>query len=164
MLQNGMMAQEKSSESETLQPPRLSDKNKFPSTQNLFEKIDKRENIYYNTYNDTNRRWTGILLLLCRWKASVYQLIWSQVIVFLISYYLLFFMYRFVLWHYPTQKQTFEIVCIYAERFTQAIPITFLIGFYVSQVVNRWWNQFMTLPYPDILALKLVAFIPGRVS
>ena len=158
------MAQEKTSYNNNLQPKGISDKTEFPSTVNLFEKINKRENIYYNTYNDTNRRWTGILLLLCRWKSSVYQLIWSQIIVFLVSYYILFFFYRYVLWHYPTHKQTFEIVCIYAKRFTQAIPITFLIGFYVSQVVNRWWNQFMTLPYPDILALKLVAFIPGRVS
>ena len=39
-----------------------------------------------------------------------------------------------------------------------------LIGFWVSQIVNRWWDQFMTLPCPDNLALKLVAFIPGRVS
>ena len=158
------MLQEKSNDSKTLIPPTLQDKNEFASTHNLFEKINKRENIYYNTYNDSNRRWTGILLLLCRWKASVYQLIWSQVIVYLVAYYLLFFFYRFVLWHYPTHKQTFEIICIYSERFTQAIPITFLIGFYVAQVVSRWWSQFMTLPYPDILALKLVAFIPGRVS
>ena len=41
------------------------------------------------------------------------------------------------------------------------IPTTFLIAFYVSQVVNRWWDQFMSLPWPDGLALKLVNFCPG---
>ena len=43
-------------------------------------------------------------------------------------------------------------------------PIAFLTGFYVSQVVNRWWDQFMTLPWTDRLALKLVNFCPGTVS
>ena len=55
-------------------------------------------------------------------------------------------------------------MCIYAERFSGSIPITLLTGFYVSSVVSRWWNQFMALPYPDKIALKLVAFVPGNVS
>ena len=132
---------------------------------NAFQKVRKMdENIYYNTYSDTNRRWTGIASLLCRWKQSVFKLIWHNVILFLTGYFTLSILYRCILFHYPSYKQTFEIVCIYADNFNSSIPITFLIGFYVSQVVSRWWDQFMTLPYPDVLALKLVAFIPGRVS
>lgn len=149
-------------ESGRLSPPLLNQNNEFPSTGNVFQKLSKYDNIYYNTYNDTNRRWTGIVSLLCRWKQSVYSLIWNDVIIFLTAYFFLSIIYRFVLWHYPSHKQTFEILCIYADSFTQSMPITFLIGFYVSQVVSRWWDQFMTLPYPDLLALKLVAFIPGR--
>ena len=52
--------------------------------------------------------------------------------------------------------------CIF--RFRHLIPITFLVGFYVTQVVTRYWDQFMSLPYPDILALKLVSFMPGHVG
>ena len=159
-----MINREDRLESGRLAPPVLSKKDEFPSTGNIFEKINQRENIYYNTYNETNRRWTGIMSLLCRWKNSVYCLIWNDVIIFLVAYFFLSILYRYVLWHYPPHKQTFEILCIYAQTFTQSMPITFLIGFYVSQVVSRWWDQFMTLPYPDLLALKLVAFIPGRVS
>ena len=158
------MDQEDKLESGRLSPPLLKQNNDFPSTGNVFQKLSKYDNIYYNTYNDTNRRWTGIVSLLCRWKQSVYSLIWNDVIIFLTAYFFLSIIYRFVLWHYPSHKQTFEILCIYADSFTQSMPITFLIGFYVSQVVSRWWDQFMTLPYPDLLALKLVAFIPGRVS
>ena len=43
------------------------------------------------------------------------------------------------------------------------IPITFLTGFYVTQVVARYWDQFMSLPWPDKIAMKLVSFIPGKV-
>ena len=159
-----MTDQEEKLEKGKLEPPRLPARDTFQSTPNIFEKINKRENIYHNIYGDTNRRWTGILTLLCRWKQSVYSLIWNDVVIFLVIYFFLSLLYRFVLAHYPTHKQTFEILCIYAESFTSSMPITFLLGFYVSQVVSRWWDQFMTLPYPDLLALKLVAFIPGRVS
>ena len=44
------------------------------------------------------------------------------------------------------------------------IPLTFLIGFYVSEVVRRYWDQYTSLPYPDRLALKLVSYVPGKVS
>ena len=44
------------------------------------------------------------------------------------------------------------------------IPITFLTGFYVTQVVARYWDQFMSLPFPDELALKLVTHVPGKVG
>ena len=142
-----------------LSPPLLSQ-----STGNIFQKLNQGENIYRSIYSDTNRRWTGILALLFRWKKSVYSLIWNHVITFFVAYFFLAFFYRFGLWHYPAYKQTFEILCIYADSFTKSMPVTFLIGFYVTQIVNRWWAQFMTLPYPDDLALKLVAFIPGRVS
>ena len=147
--------------------PILSKKPGFHTTENLFNyegKISKHVNIYYNTYDDTNRRWTGILRLLFRWKQSVYRLVWHDVILFLVIYFFLSVLYRHVLWYYPNHKQTFELLCIYTESFNSSLPITFLIGFYVSQVVSRWWDQFMTLPYHDVLALKLVAFLPGHVS
>ena len=51
-----------------------------------------------------------------------------------------------------------------AFRFKKLIPITFLTGFYVGEVVKRYWDQFMSLPVPDRLALKLVTFVPGKVS
>ena len=32
----------------------------------------------------------------------------------------------------------------------------FVLGFYVSLVVQRWWEQYMLLPWPDSFALKVV--------
>ena len=154
----------KEEKSESLTPLQIKN---ITSSRNPFKKIrnmNETENIYYNTYSDTNRRWTGIISLLCRWKQSVFKSMWHDIVIFLTGYFFLSILYRYVLWYYPSHKQTFEIICIYAEGFHSSIPITFLIGFYVSQVVNRWWDQFMTLPYPDVLALKLVAFVPGRVK
>ena len=35
------------------------------------------------------------------------------------------------------------------------VPITFLLGFYVSLMVRRWWEQYSRIPWPDSIALYL---------
>ena len=81
-------------------------------------------------------------------------------------YLIISLLYRCILvaYDFREQRQTFELLCIYADRFSSSIPLSFLTGFYVTQVVNRWWEQFMALPWPDQLAFKLLAFVPGNVS
>ena len=39
--------------------------------------------------------------------------------------------------------------------FQSGLPITFLLGFYVSLVVKRWWEQWSKLPWPDTIAIYL---------
>ena len=126
--------------------------------------VDREHNIYQNMYMDTTKRFTTTFHLFFKWRGSVAKLIWHNVGIWIIMYGLLSFIYRQVLFDHETSKQMFELICVYAERFLQVVPITFLIGFYVSQVVNRWWDQFMSLPWPDHLAIKLVNFCPGIVS
>jgi hypothetical protein len=29
------------------------------------------------------------------------------------------------------------------------IPLSFVLGFYVSMIVSRWWKQFQNFPWPD---------------
>ena len=41
------------------------------------------------------------------------------------------------------------------------LPITFLLGFYVSLVVKRWWEQFSKLPWPDTIAIYLKGLLEG---
>lgn len=42
--------------------------------------------------------------------------------------------------------------------------MSFVLGFYVTLVVKRWWDQYKLLPWPDTLALFISAAIPGNVS
>ena len=56
-----------------------------------------------------------------------------------------------------------SVLIRFTYRFRSYIPIEFLIGFYVAEVVRRYWDQFMSLPFPDRLALKLVSYVPGKV-
>lgn len=42
---------------------------------------------------------------------------------------------------------------------SRQMPLTFLLGFYVSLVVKRWWEQYVKLPWPDEVATLLKAGI-----
>eukprot|EP00095_Tigriopus_kingsejongensis_P005076 maker-scaffold1482_size38982-snap-gene-0.9 protein:Tk05076 transcript:maker-scaffold1482_size38982-snap-gene-0.9-mRNA-1 annotation:"PREDICTED: bestrophin-1-like" len=132
--------------------PKVPEMGAFPMT---------KTNIYANRYKDTNKRFRGFWHLMAMWKGSVLKLIWHDMLVFLVLYSALSLTYRFWLFDNPKHRQAFELVCVYASRFRGMIPITFLTGFYVSQVVSRYWDQFMTLPFTDQLAYKVVTFIPG---
>lgn len=52
---------------------------------------------------------------------------------------------------------------MYFGQQSETIPMSFVLGFYVSLVVKRWWEQYKLLPWPDTLALFLNAGIPGAV-
>lgn len=41
--------------------------------------------------------------------------------------------------------------------------MSFVLGFYVSLIVKRWWEQYKLLPWPDTLALFISAAIPQNV-
>ena len=133
-------------------------------TENEFYPAKYTENIYKNIYKDTTKRMHGVLYLMLRWKGSVFRLVWHELAIYTFAYFALSFVYRILMVHYPTQRQNFELFCVYCRTFDSPAPITFLTGFYVTKVVDRWWEQFMSLPWPDQLALKLVAYMPGNVS
>ena len=94
------------------------------------------------------------------------KLIWHNFALFMFCYITIAIIYSKLLLTegYETSRKQFELLCIYCSRFRILIPIHFLVGFYVSEVIKRYWDQFLTLPYPDRLALKLVSYVPGKVS
>ena len=135
---------------------------------NTRDRLNNKENIYRNIYqgsiSDFNFKFIWHIIHI--WRGSVLKLCWFNLVIWILCYAFISIVYRNVLCHsdYKRSRAYFELIVIYCERFVGNIPITFLIGFYVSQVVSRWWDQFMSLPWPDQLALKLVTFMPGRVS
>ena len=48
--------------------------------------------------------------------------------------------------------------------FTDKIPVAFVLGFYVSLVIQRWWEQFENIPWPDALSLLISSSLTGSVS
>lgn len=95
-----------------------------------------------------------------RWRASIYKLVWLDLSVFLITYYSLSGIYRLLL--NEDQKKTFEFVVAYCNEFSDLIPVSFILGFYVTIVMTRWWNQYLAIPWPDSIAVFVSATIHGN--
>ncbi|XP_028679182.1 bestrophin-2 [Erpetoichthys calabaricus] len=104
-----------------------------------------------------NARFLGFSKLLLAWKGSIYKLLYKEFLAFFFTYVALSISYRFFLT--DDQKRYFEKVAIYCDHYANLIPMSFVLGFYVTLVVNRWWNQYTSIPMPD----RLMCVISGTV-
>uniref|UniRef100_A0A1I8NFV7 Bestrophin homolog n=2 Tax=Musca domestica TaxID=7370 RepID=A0A1I8NFV7_MUSDO len=108
----------------------------------------------------TCRGFGCFLKLLLRWRGSIYKLVWLDLVAFLFLYYLLNIIYRFVL--NAEQKVMFEAIAQYCYNYSDLIPLSFVLGFYVSIVMTRWWNQYTSIPWPDPIAVFVSSNIHGQ--
>uniref|UniRef100_A0AAX7TSC1 Bestrophin homolog n=1 Tax=Astatotilapia calliptera TaxID=8154 RepID=A0AAX7TSC1_ASTCA len=107
-----------------------------------------------------NATFFGFHQLLLRWKGSIYKLLYREFILFALLYTVLSVVYRIVL--SEDQKRLFEKLSMYCDKYAEQIPVTFVLGFYVTLVVNRWWNQFVNLPWPDRLMFHISSCVQGK--
>ncbi|XP_068205574.1 bestrophin-3-like [Palaemon carinicauda] len=98
--------------------------------------------------------------LLMRWRGSVYKMVWQDMAVYLVLYYFLSLIYRFALPQH--HRGVFETIVLNCARFRDLIPVSFVLGFYVSLVVNRWWGTYKSIPWPDSTALLLATHLQGK--
>jgi len=101
----------------------------------------------------------GFTRLLFKWKGSLYKLICRELLLFLIVYTILGVVYRQLMT--DTQKRLFESVVKYFDAFLNLIPLSFVLGFYVSYVASRWWQQFLAIPWPDKLFHSVACYVEG---
>ena len=101
---------------------------------------------------------TGLLHI---WNGGVFKGIWRGLLIYITLYGMISVLYRFVLSKDETLKLNFERLCVYCENSIGFIPLSFILGFYVTQVVNRWWQQYNSLHWPDALAMNLAVYLPG---
>ncbi|XP_058883631.1 bestrophin-3-like isoform X1 [Acipenser ruthenus] len=107
-----------------------------------------------------NATFFGFHRLLLRWRGSIYKLLYREFLVFVGLYTALSIIYRLFL--SEKQKRYFEKASLYCDKYAEQIPVTFVLGFYVTLVVNRWWNQFVNLPWPDRLMFLVSGSVQGR--
>lgn len=79
------------------------------------------------------------LKLLARWKGSIYKLVWPDLVAYLTLYYALNLTYRYHL--NPEQKKIFESIVEYCDTYSNLIPLSFVLGFYISIIMTRWWDR-----------------------
>ncbi|CAJ0601670.1 unnamed protein product [Cylicocyclus nassatus] len=104
--------------------------------------------------------------LLLRWKGSLWRSVWKELLIYLVLFYAIRLFYLVGIdylvddddvqdWY----REKFEALCRMFDYYTRLIPLTFLLGFYVSNVVSRWWRQFECLSWPEDLLSMLCTVI-----
>uniref|UniRef100_UPI0037E96978 bestrophin-2 n=1 Tax=Semicossyphus pulcher TaxID=241346 RepID=UPI0037E96978 len=106
-----------------------------------------------------NARFCGFSKLLLAWKGSIYKVLYKEFLAFFAMYTAISITYRSFL--YDDQKRYFEKLAIYCNHYASLIPMSFVLGFYVTLVVNRWWNQYTSIPLPDRLMCVLSGGLQG---
>ncbi|VDP04049.1 unnamed protein product [Soboliphyme baturini] len=112
------------------------------------------------TYACANSTLSTFTRLLCRWKGSIYKIVIKDTLIFLALYYVLHLLYTLVL--SDSQQKLFHDWAVLFTVGNELIPITFVLGFFVSQVAKRWIESFMNLPWPDKAAFLISCHIPGE--
>lgn len=95
-----------------------------------------------------------------RWRGSVYKLLYLDLIAYLSVYYMIHLVYRNAL--NDQQKQEFESVITYCRSYSNFFPISFVLGFFVSIIMARWWNQYMSIPRPTSCAVYVSSLLHGH--
>ncbi|XP_059678060.1 bestrophin-4 [Gavia stellata] len=112
------------------------------------------------TLKVANSRFGSFSKLLFRWKGSIYKLLYKEFIVFVVLYAMLSLVYRWLLT--KEQKRLYTKVAQYCNRSTDLIPMSFVLGFYVTLIVNRWWAQYTSIPLPDQLMCVISSNVHGK--
>ncbi|TEA37091.1 hypothetical protein DBR06_SOUSAS210259 [Sousa chinensis] len=105
-------------------------------------------------------RFGGFSGLLLRWRGSIYKLLYKEFLVFIALYALLSITYRCE-GEGREQRLVYAQVARYCNRSAELIPLSFVLGFYVTLVVNRWWAQYTSIPLPDQLMCVISASVHG---
>ncbi|KAF0311892.1 Bestrophin-2 [Amphibalanus amphitrite] len=116
--------------------------------------------VTYQTEVASIRNFGVFWKLLFRWRGSIYKLVWPDLSLYIVLYFTLNMSYRFAMNEH--HRQLFEEVSRYCANFSTFIPMSFVLGFYVTIVVNRWWEQYLAMPWPDPLAVFVSTNIHGN--
>lgn len=98
-----------------------------------------------------------IFVLLPQYHLQIFESRWEKVINH--------FSYVFSLFQeFFNFFRIFEAIVKYCHVYTNQIPLSFVLGFYVSIVMKRWWDQYTSIPWPDPIAVFVSCNIHGQVS
>lgn len=97
--------------------------------------------------------------LLLRWRGSIYKLLYREFLIFIGLYFIISVTYRLLLNEH--QRIHFEKLALYCDNYAELIPVSFVLGFYVTLVVSRWWAQYESIPWLDRLMCLVSSNLHG---
>ncbi|XP_053142597.1 bestrophin-1 [Hemicordylus capensis] len=112
------------------------------------------------TYRVADARLGTFSQLLLRWKGSIYKLLYCEFLIFISFYFSISLVYRLIL--SESQRLMFEKLALYCNSYAELIPVSFVLGFYVTLVVSRWWGQYESIPWPDRIMNLVSSSVDGK--
>ncbi|XP_073460707.1 bestrophin-4-like isoform X1 [Aquarana catesbeiana] len=97
--------------------------------------------------------------LLLRWRGSIYKLLYREFFIFIGFYFIISVTYRLLL--NAQQRIYFEQLALYCNNYAELIPVSFVLGFYVTLVVSRWWAQYESVPWLDRIMCLVSSNVHG---
>ena len=93
------------------------------------------------------------------YKASTWKICQKEAKFFIIFYIFIHLFYNILCYFQVTSyyEKLSGLLKVYQEKLTPSI--TFVIGFYVTIVVNRWWNQWEQIKYNDRIAHNILTTV-----
>lgn len=85
-----------------------------------------------------------------------------ETIVFLICYGILSVIYKTAM--SESSQRTFEAVVRYFDKRLSYIPLEFVLGFFVTTVVNRWTKLYQTIGFIDNVGLMANLYVRGATE
>lgn len=107
-----------------------------------------------------SKRWSDFVVfftLLKKWSGSIFQLIWLDLLAYFGTYAIINVFYRFVMSN--AQQKDFEEFVMYVRIQAQYVPLSFLLGFFVSHVLSKWWDVVCTVPWMATPAFIIPSYI-----
>ncbi|CAB3401330.1 unnamed protein product [Caenorhabditis bovis] len=99
------------------------------------------------------------LKLLTRWRGSVWKSVIGELIIWLAMFYALYFSYRYAF--SENLQRIFEDLSVHFDDRLKYIPLTFMLGFFVTTVFERWRSALNVMPFIESVALSVAVLISG---
>nr|CAD2193141.1 unnamed protein product [Meloidogyne enterolobii] len=105
-------------------------------------------------------RYWSFLRVIFRWRGSIWKSVLTELFIWLTLYYLIMAIYVTLL--DEKSKNNFAHLAQYTGITADYIPLTFMLGFFVKIVVERWNNMFANIGFVDSVAHAVCSVVRGN--
>uniref|UniRef100_A0A0N5AJ41 Bestrophin homolog n=1 Tax=Syphacia muris TaxID=451379 RepID=A0A0N5AJ41_9BILA len=102
----------------------------------------------------------NFLRVLKKWKGSVWKSVGVELSIWLTLYFSIAIVYRKFL--SPDAQRIFESFAYYCRSGVGDIPLTFMLGFFVNLIIQRWTDAFKNMGYLENQAIHISSMIFGK--
>ncbi|CAL2036856.1 unnamed protein product [Caenorhabditis brenneri] len=141
-----------------VKPPKIFDFAEWP-----FEIPDifKRKELSYNyNYDLATSKSLMIIRMIFKWRGSLWEAVYKELIVWICAYTIVSLIYRFALT--GSQKDLFERFGEYCDARMGYLPLNFVLGFFCNIIIRRWLKLYTSLGNIDNIALFVSAYVRGK--